>query len=343
MFDRPYLLEKHLERKTPCDAIMEIVKYNTSANICQYCRRSYTTLGSLKRHQQTACKILNGGMELLAQETIRRENLELKTEMGEMKKIMRHLIKKSEHSRNSQDIIGNTNNITNNTITQNNNSLILNFNPVRLVDFTEHDSRDLVQICLTDDDLSRIGSLVCNRKTKEAAKLIIHRIHNNEDHPEGMNIFYSASTGRYMAYIDPQWGPVALKMVLKIIQTEVIRGISMASWEETENDLQSKVVDMGNMIVMDGKFKLLLGDTTEKSIKKIPERPLLNNAPKKKQNKDKKSQQEKKNKIKHNDEYNAIKTNTPADEISYEFEEWSEDNQKEQYKLDSEGFPICED
>lgn len=269
-FNNISVLTRHLQRKTPCDAIMKEFD-ETSENLCIYCQRSYSTSSSLNRHYQT-CKIKNGGMELLAQEVLIRENRELKERVGKFEELLFEVVRERKGD-TTNNVVSNVMQGKQNIMTNTKNKINIK---IKLISYNKDNAEDLARTCLNDDDLDRISSLVCNGKMKKASALIMRRIHDNPEHPEGMNIYYSNSVGKYMVYIDPKWGPAKLQEVLEVSQIEIIRGITMASWREDDDNIQRKIVKTANKMVEGKKLKAMLGDAIETAIQKIDDRLITN-------------------------------------------------------------------
>lgn len=85
-FTKPFYLRRHLERKTPCDPIVETAPANILS--CRYCGRGFTTKQSLSRHTLHYCKIANSeeGMEKLMDHTIQRQLAEQGRQLEEQKR-----------------------------------------------------------------------------------------------------------------------------------------------------------------------------------------------------------------------------------------------------------------
>jgi hypothetical protein len=95
VFDRPVLLQRHADRKTPCTPILDSAEqaaiYGQGAMAdpdlnrkrCRFCGRVFASYDTMRRHVRTSCRIApnsrNGdvGMELLYEHTIRRQQAQI--------------------------------------------------------------------------------------------------------------------------------------------------------------------------------------------------------------------------------------------------------------------------
>ena len=83
-FRAPSILKRHMERKTPCDPIMEPTNGGTA---CRYCGREFASKPSMNRHMRQYCKIANTeeGMEKLFEHTLQRQLAEQRQETKELR------------------------------------------------------------------------------------------------------------------------------------------------------------------------------------------------------------------------------------------------------------------
>ena len=94
-FRAPALLRRHLERKTPCDPIIEPAGAD---NACRYCGKVFASRPSMNRHVRQYCKIANSeeGMEKLFEHTLQRQLAEqkqataaLQAQMAELTRLLK--------------------------------------------------------------------------------------------------------------------------------------------------------------------------------------------------------------------------------------------------------------
>lgn len=90
-FRDPSTLKRHLEKKKPCDPIVEPL--SRKGNVCKYCGRGFASATSMHRHVRQSCKIANSeeGMDKLLEHTLQRQNRELRQEVAEVKAQMAEL------------------------------------------------------------------------------------------------------------------------------------------------------------------------------------------------------------------------------------------------------------
>ncbi len=207
VFNNRTLYNRHMNRKTPCDLVID--EYDNTKCRCIYCNRTYSTKSSLTRHLKV-CKIKNGGTEYLAK-TI-------------------HKYKANNNTSNSNIKAISSININNNKNSKINvNSKIVLKRPVILNFLDSATPKKLIDKSFTDDVKRRICMYIANNKIKKAAGLIVDTLHNNDDVPEGRNLFYSNTYNRYIIYRRPVWRMVNLDIVLDQLFIEVNRGMASAS------------------------------------------------------------------------------------------------------------------
>ena len=81
-FRAPALLKRHLERKTPCEPIIDATKNGIS---CRFCGKAFASRPSMSRHIRQYCKIANSdeGMEKLFDHTLQRQLAEQNAKLAE--------------------------------------------------------------------------------------------------------------------------------------------------------------------------------------------------------------------------------------------------------------------
>jgi hypothetical protein len=81
-FRAPALLKRHLERKTPCEPIIDATGEGIA---CRYCGKAFASRPSMSRHVRQYCKIANSeeGMEKLLDHTLQRQLAEQNAKLAE--------------------------------------------------------------------------------------------------------------------------------------------------------------------------------------------------------------------------------------------------------------------
>ena len=101
-FSKPYFLQRHRKRKTPCDPIIQ--QEDHIGPECRYCGRAFTTKQAMSRHVRKSCKIAGSeeGMEKLMTFTMQRQIAELKAQTA--KQAEEHAKQAEEHSKQMAEI-----------------------------------------------------------------------------------------------------------------------------------------------------------------------------------------------------------------------------------------------
>ena len=81
-FRAPALLKRHLERKTPCEPIIDATGNGIA---CRYCGKSFASRPSMSRHVKQYCRIANSdeGMEKLLDHTLQKQLAEQNANLAE--------------------------------------------------------------------------------------------------------------------------------------------------------------------------------------------------------------------------------------------------------------------
>ena len=81
-FRAPALLKRHLERKTPCEPIIDATGKGIA---CRYCGKSFASRPSMNRHVKQYCRIANSdeGMEKLLDHTLQKQLAEQNAKLAE--------------------------------------------------------------------------------------------------------------------------------------------------------------------------------------------------------------------------------------------------------------------
>ena len=123
-------LQRHLERKKPCDPIIMDDKDDKDVkNQCRFCRRQFSRLDSLGRHLKI-CKIANTdeGMEKLMDHTIQRQLAAQNARIDHLTSILERQLNIAEQQ--PITIVNNVPvNVTNNTNNTNNTNVTINITP----------------------------------------------------------------------------------------------------------------------------------------------------------------------------------------------------------------------
>jgi DNA-directed RNA polymerase subunit RPC12/RpoP len=125
-FRAPALLKRHLERKTPCEPIIDATGKDIA---CRYCGKAFASRPSMSRHVRQYCKIANSdeGMEKLLDHTLQRQlteqNAQLAEQSAQLMKLTSLIEKLALTDQTSQPIV-HSQQVNNGTITN-----IVNIHP----------------------------------------------------------------------------------------------------------------------------------------------------------------------------------------------------------------------
>lgn len=237
IFENEWKYQRHMDRKTPCDLVLENDEDCCEENVCTFCGRHLSNAYSHRRHVEN-CKIRNN-LGLLVEHEYKKKYEQLKQEHEEY-------IKNnpppptndtSASSTNVPTINGDHNN---QTINNHNNNTIYNGN---VIIFDKDAVKELV-----DQVRSKKNGNKGRARTIEATVLsylsngdmggllgyLMHTLHNNDDYPQGKNIFKSKSgphKGCFAVLSAAGWCIADMPRVLEISKSETIRFIGVLNWE----------------------------------------------------------------------------------------------------------------
>ena len=177
-------LERHKNRKYPCNRVIAKIKSDNNDNIyeCEYCNKTYSSTSVLYRHQRDNCK--------------KKQNIPSAKEFKKLKKDFENLKKELDTIKVAkQNNIGNEINGANGTIFNGDNNTQIN-NTITIVPFGKEDLSHL-----TTKDWIKVFKN--NYKAMEALTKLTHF---DEDKPENHNIYISGQKSKYaMVHNGKDW------------------------------------------------------------------------------------------------------------------------------------------
>lgn len=233
-FENEWKYQRHLSRKTPCDLIIE-KNDEFAENMCRSCGHDFSNVYNLKRHLQT-CAIHNDiklQVKIQIEKEYRRKIKELEEENKMLKQELVEL-KPTDASVNI-DVDGDHNNLT-----LENNVNIYNGD---ILCFDKESVRELLDILLTEKNGNREQVMKIKEKFREHLSsgnieglitYMMNMVHDNDDLPQGKNIFKSKSGPHKDSYIvmgKNGWYKSDPEEVLEIYKAETIKLVGMTSWE----------------------------------------------------------------------------------------------------------------
>lgn len=223
IFDEKHLYLSHLNRKTPCNPVIEPDK--TYDFTCMYCGRPFGYKSTLVRHQNS-CKMKNSKLSLarrapVVENKINENNID--NSVGKNNSI--------EGNHNHQQ--NTTNNITNNYYITNPNILIYDRqNVVKMIDTISKNDK-------LQDGFERLKAKITGyikkNKPHKIFSIMLNFLHDNRLFPEGQNIFMGNKGDLKDVYITRQEDGWAKTRMLRIIAT---------TWFELSNLIKSMDLDM---------------------------------------------------------------------------------------------------
>ena len=196
---------EHLKRKTPCKPIQgnPTEEIDDPKRTCNYCYKKFTQFSSLKRHYKT-CKVKNGGMRMLFG-TIMKEQ---KREINKLKKKIAGM-EKNQKNQVIPVAVNNINNNINNTINNTvNNTINLNVN---ILGYNSSESHDKIRnhfrghaLRIMDGPLDENAG---NLQIINKIDAMIKNSYRNNEIPETQNIFVEKKEDKNVVfkYINLKW------------------------------------------------------------------------------------------------------------------------------------------
>lgn len=179
-FDTKYNFNRHLNRKTPCEPVINTTF--KSGSQCQYCYRIMSSTHSLKRHYRT-CRAY-----------------------------IEHIVNNNE----DDDTILN---IDKNLLTFNCKNIQVLVE--KIIDLNGKNSTYALHIRMTLMSLIESGNCI------NFLKQLLTYIHDNDEYPEGKNIFISSSGRRLITFYNDRWVQTSIDQIVIMAANEALTIIPM--------------------------------------------------------------------------------------------------------------------
>jgi len=270
-FPDKWKYERHLARKTPCEAILDkdyakMKANNKHVGVCVYCNRKMSNSYALTRHYAT-CKAYNDG-DLIVAHVMKKQ----KDQTINHKKIVKELTKEIEELKNaiSSPSLSISHTQTNyNSVTNNisiNGPII--FGRDEMTEFLKNVLNSEEHALLVEMLKNRVGSLLRKNKPLEIVNDVLSFTHDNDQLPQGKNMFM-ATKGKYKNMIitlqEDGWAATTLSAILAIAKGEVVSVVRHVPFDP-EHDKTMKCVDTFN----DSEFiDQDIGTTIEAGVRKF--------------------------------------------------------------------------
>lgn len=235
VFDKKYMYENHINRKTPCDLTVEP---DPNAEFsCIYCGRSFKRTFTLNRHYGI-CKMVKSKHSLVRQA---KKEINAESEInGDHNKMINNNVNGDQHNTTN-----NTTNITNITI-----NLPPNLLPYEMQSISDliYDIQHNEKVQSSFDSLkTQIRGLLRKDKPHKIVDSILKFIHDNNLIPQGKNLFKGKGELKD-AFITMQKDGWARTFSSRIIQTtmfELIKIMSLVDIDENDEKTR-KCIDTLN-------------------------------------------------------------------------------------------------
>lgn len=188
-FDSKYNLGRHLNRKTPCETIVE--SNDRSEFKCHFCKRIMSSKRNLKRHYNTCVAYQNTDFNIENNDNINgNNNIENNGD---------DIVNGDKNSTGNTTIDGNKNNVIvgdHNTINNYNGPITFNcFNMGELVDkVMDLDGKNSTH---ANNVRAQLRALIEQNDPKGLIEKLVSVIHDNNEYPNGKNIFVGSPDGKY--------------------------------------------------------------------------------------------------------------------------------------------------
>lgn len=267
-FENEWKYQRHISRKTPCDLVIERDDEITETT-CKFCGRELSNMFSYHRHAKS-CQIKNDLKRLIEFEYQRKikeleeENRLLKLEIQAHADVAVNL---------DVDIDGDYNNL--NVQNNNNNNNNVNIYNGDILCFDKESVRELLDILLTEKNGNREQVMKIKEKFREHLSsgnieglitYMMNMVHDNDDLPQGKNIFKSKSGPHKDSYIvmgKNGWYKSDPEEVLEIYKAETIKLVGMTSWEP-ETPKSQRFIDNFNSGDSDEKASIAVDKVVSK-------------------------------------------------------------------------------
>lgn len=234
-------LRKHESRKTPCEPVLDNEK--NSEFKCKYCNRSFKTAYNVRRHYQSCAAYQDKDLiiEHIMKKKAQKNNAHIK------------YVRKTHVGNNVSSFSGDQNHVTvgsHNTIHNTTNNyygpVTFNYNNMtdlitKIIDVKGKNPSAAVSIRL------QLLDIIKNNDTVELVNTVMNLAHNNNDYPEGKNIYMGSPNGKYrevlITFQGDKWVETGLDQVGITIRGEICEIIKIIYELEVNDSAATKCID----------------------------------------------------------------------------------------------------
>jgi hypothetical protein len=238
-FCNKYSLQNHLNRKNPCDSIIQ----------CDICKKIFKRNLHLTDHKnrKNPCQPSSNALEIIEADK------KAKLEIIHAKKEACLEIEKEKSKRKA------TTNIDNSTNT--NNYYTFNYAPnISYVDFNEKNMKKHINKNILQIPIDEFGNVIADdTKVKPILIKLLELLYNNTNFPEYKNLIYTPTCDKFFAIHEKEFHEVSYEEIKPIIANNLLRITSTfrdkynseANYEECYLDKFNKISENSS----DGKYR----------------------------------------------------------------------------------------
>ena len=231
-FKYQYLLDRHNERKTPCNPVMNVDPNAEFA--CQFCGRSYANRHNLKRHYEI-CKARKD-KNIIRDHVIDKKQKRIE-ELEKTKAT-------NSNEANTTNVNANANEINHSNVAGRDIYDIHIHNYGNLLQFDESEMAILVQKVMSakgkgknkaENIKTELHNFIKENQPKKAFAYLLEKIHNNDDIPEAQNLFIVKEgplKDNYICFSPPYgWVATTLPAVMNVGKSEMVTATRFVDWD----------------------------------------------------------------------------------------------------------------
>lgn len=247
-------LNRHLNRRTPCDLVLDTFNEPSNQPKCRFCGRLFANKHTLSRHVNYYCKIPPGknhpgNMELLYQKVKQQEeeNRKMRKEINDLKEKINTSVtigsqETTNHSKSHNNSAGRDQQINNITINNFGNENLDYITPEKIFKMIEESVEE-------HDDMVEYENFKISRLCIDVYNQIINDIYSNPDHKENINAFISNKKEDNVMVYKNRW----LLNPYNDVELQILRTLSKIIKENLSIFITGKYID--NLDNDDEKFR----------------------------------------------------------------------------------------
>jgi len=261
-FDNEWKYQRHISRKTSCEPIIEI-EGDYEETMCKSCGHDFSNIYNLRRHLQSC--VIHNDLKLQVKLQLEKEWKKKIREMEEENKRLKLEILELTPIDASVNVEGDHNNLTVNN----------NIHNGDIICFDRYAIREMLDIILSEKNgnkakarsiKEKLRTHLSNGDIEGLFSYMLNLIHNNDDFPQGKNIFKSRSGPYKDSYITMGkngWYESEQDEVLEFYKAEAVKIVGLLSWEP-DTPKSQEFIDKFNNGDLDHKAQKVVDKTISK-------------------------------------------------------------------------------